>query len=99
MHQVLNFIVSTITTTKSPNDADIKSTKLHISLLRGICSQFMVGRYTISAQCTLFTQVVHIPNRFKVLQGLLQLIHDEPVKIISLTPRAKLLKLRSFLPF
>src|SRR5271169_7203581 len=70
MHQVLNFIVSMITTTKSPNDTDIKSTKLHISLLRGICNQFMVGRYTISAQCTLFTQVVHIPNTFKVLQGI-----------------------------
>ena len=68
MHQVLNFIVSMITT-KSPNDADIKSTKLHISLLRGICSQFMVGGYTISTQCTLFIQVVHIPNTFKVLQG------------------------------
>ena len=69
MHQVLNFIVLTITTAKSPNDADIKGTKLHVSLLKEICCQFMVGRYTISAQCTLFTQVVYIPNTFKVLQG------------------------------
>jgi len=37
MRQVLNFIVSMITTTKGPNAADIKSIKL------GICSEFMVG--------------------------------------------------------
>ena len=35
-----------------------------------IASQFMVGKYTISAHCTLFTQVVHVPNTFKVLQGI-----------------------------
>ena len=29
----------------------------------------MVGKYTIWAQYTLFTQVVHIFNTFKVLQG------------------------------
>ena len=69
MCQVLNFIVLVITTSKGPNEADIKSIELHISLLRGICSKFMVGRYTILGQCALFTQIVHVPNTFKVLQG------------------------------
>ena len=41
MHQVFNFIVLTITTTKDLNAAYIKSIKLHISL-------FVANLYTIS---------------------------------------------------